>query len=433
MSSMQGLSLFLILCMARRTFAGPPSEAELRTMFARFQERYKKDYANDDAAMRFAAFKENIARAIALNKAQSIDCIDLFDSPDCIFGVTPFSDMPESEFKAKMTGYKHSKRIQGLHTMQPHEYEKGYSQSQWDWRSQGKVSPIKDQNPCGVCWAFSATGTIESAYAIASGGSPPILSPEQIVDCDGNGCNGGGDPQQAFGYVQQQGGLESENNYPTTCCNEGSGQVGQCAWNQNPAVVVTGASLGPSQSEDALAAAVVSQGPFSIIVDASGWQQYSGGSIFPSSGCGQNIDHAVAVVGFDKTGDTPYWIVRNSWGTWWGDQGYMKLEYGQNACALLTEPSIAQVAGGPSPGPSPSPRPSPSPSPGPGPSPGPTPSGCEAQCSQSSPSCDCSCFCQCNSICGDGCYDQCVGHGGCHHYCPFDAAMNNMTFPSIQV
>jgi hypothetical protein len=329
------------------------SEPDLAEMFARFQERYKKKSlyaAANDGVDRFAAFKENILKARALNKAQGKNCSDLFEGDDCVFGITPFSDMPRAEFNSRMTGYNpgnktHNPKV--LKVLAPEKYASGFDQSQFDWRSQGKVSPIKDQNPCSVCWAFSATGTIESAFAIATGGSPPILSPEQIVDCDGSGCGGGASSlSQGFDYVQQTGGLSSESNYPTTCCDEGSGQTGACTWNKQATVQITGSSSGP-QDEDSLAAALVSQGPFTIGVSASGWQQYTGG--IATMGCDQNLDHAVAIVGYDKTGPTPYWIVRNQWGTQWGDQGYMYLAMGQNAaCMVTTAPVIAQVAAAPS-------------------------------------------------------------------------------------
>jgi C1A family cysteine protease len=223
------------------------------------------------------------------------------------------------------------------------EFAVGLTVQKKDWRDDGVVTPIKDQNPCGVCWAFSATGTIESAAAIA-GGSLQVLSAEQIIDCDGSGCNGGGDPHQAFQYVQKAGGLDTDSAYPQTCCNEKSKNTGSCAFKSGSgAVQVTGISMGP-QTEDELAAAVASQGPFSIGVDATGWDTYKGGISTTGGGCGTSLDHAVAIIGFDKTGDTPYWIIRNQWGTDWGEGGYMYLAMGSNLCALTTEPSIPQVS-----------------------------------------------------------------------------------------
>merc|ERR1719316_626758 len=118
-----------------------------------------------------------------------------------MFGVGPFSAMPEPEFDERAKGYK-SSGIQ-LPALAPEEYTATLEQDHFDWRHEGKVSPIKDQNPCAVNWAFSATGTVESAYAIISGGGAPVLSVEQIIDCDGSGgCNSPGDVSQALQYTE---------------------------------------------------------------------------------------------------------------------------------------------------------------------------------------------------------------------------------------
>jgi C1A family cysteine protease len=328
-------------------------EEEAREMFEHFKRKYSKTYTEEE--IRFESFKKSLAAIAELNTNEGVDCewsrnsnALLSSSGDsCPYGITPFSDMHKDEFKAKMLGFVPSNKTnRGLRTMNPAEYASGWSVSKKDWRSEGKVSPMKDQNPCGVCWAFSAASTVESAYAIKYGGNPPILSPEQIVECDGtHHCNdhtSGGNYEQAWHYLQQHGGLATESAYPTTCCDETrSPKIGTCK-KKAAKVKVAGVSDGP-RDEKALAAAVASQGPFSIAVAAEAWQHWTGGTKIMTQ-CAGSVDHAVSIVGFDMSGSTPYWIVRNQWGTHWGHNGYIYLAMGHNTCKLTTEPAIAKVA-----------------------------------------------------------------------------------------
>jgi C1A family cysteine protease len=336
---------FVVACHASMPI---PSEEDLWKMFTRFQQKHKKGYQAEHVSGRFAAFKENIAKAITLNEKHGSTCTDLFD--DCLYGVTPFSDMTKDEFKRKMTGLTLDKSATELSAMGPSRYAHGLAVQSKDWRTEGKVSPIKDQNPCGVCWAFSAAATIESAYAIKYDTSPPILSPEMIIDCDGtHDCDGktsGGIYTQAWDWLKSEGGISSLSAYPITCCDETEDpKIGTCPATREHEVKVTGYSKGP-QNEDDLAAAIATQGPFSIAVAADAWQTWKGGSDGKAvmTDCPGDVDHAVSIIGFDKTADTPYWMVRNQWGTSWGDEGYIYLAYGNNTCQLTTLPAIAEVS-----------------------------------------------------------------------------------------
>lgn len=96
------------------------------------------------------------------------------------------------------------------------------------------------------------------------------------------------------------------------------------------------------KSEHELAAAVAAHGPFSIAVAAESWQHWTGGKKVMTE-CNGNVDHAVSIVGFDKTAKVPYWIVRSQWGTHWGDKGYIHLKMGHNTCQLMTEPATVKV------------------------------------------------------------------------------------------
>jgi len=186
---------------------------------------------------------------------------------------------------------------------------------------------------------FSITENIESMWAIA-GNTLRRLSMQQVVDCDtsDDGC-GGGDPPTAYQYVMSAGGLEAYVDYPYT------GENGYCQFNSGDVVAkISGWNYATqSGNENNMASYLVSNGPLSICVDAESWQYYNGGIIVKGDGCGTSLDHCVMAVGFDTTGSTPYWIVRNSWGTDWGMNGYLYVEMGQDVVVFLKKPHALLV------------------------------------------------------------------------------------------
>jgi len=206
------------------------------------------------------------------------------------------------------------------------------------------TSAVKDQGQCGSCWAFSATQGIESAVYQATG-TMKKLSTQQIISCDktDGGCNGG-DLPTAFDYVESDGGIDEDANYPDT--SHKSGRTGSCKSHGHVAKVTDykyavapcqGGSCS-SQDEDGLKAALKKHGPLSICVNAESWNSYNGGvSTARCSGAYNKLDHCVQLVGYDTTASTPYWIVKNSWGTSWGEKGHIWLEMGKNACGIADE------------------------------------------------------------------------------------------------
>jgi len=194
-----------------------------------------------------------------------------------------------------------------------------------DWRTHkgGKVTPVKNQGGCGSCWAFSATESVESAYAIATG-KLIELAPQTYVSCLKNPdqCGGTGGCEGAiaelgFNYSKTMG-IAAAADYPYT------GKDDACK-KYTPAVKVGGYVKLPANDANALAAALATKGPVSISVAAGGlgWQLYGGGVM---TGCkNTDIDHAVQAVGYGASGGKSYWIVRNSWGPGWGEKGYIRL------------------------------------------------------------------------------------------------------------
>jgi len=230
-----------------------------------------------------------------------------------------------------------------------------------DWSQKGAVTKVKDQGMCGSCWAYSATEGIESAVFMATGKLPTPLSAQQIISCDHKlaaGCSGG-DLPTALNYVMKAGGIDSKVDYPSTSADDGKN--GTCKYDQTKVVEkVSGFkyALPPcrngtcaNQDEDVLAAALAKFGPISVCVNAGDghWDFYEQGMIWPPaahpcSGAASEIDHCVQLVGYDRSSDKPYWKVRNSWGEVWGDEGYMKLQFGVNACGIADEAVIVNVA-----------------------------------------------------------------------------------------
>ncbi|KAK6115795.1 hypothetical protein DH2020_008064 [Rehmannia glutinosa] len=239
-----------------------------------------------------------------------------------------FADLTNHEFKAKYLGLSPSASdllirlnngpaaIDGPNFVQESDIP-----SSLDWRNKGAVTGVKDQGSCGACWSFSATGAVEGINQIKTG-SLVSLSEQELIDCDksyNDGC-GGGLMDYAYEFIIKNKGIDTEEDYPYR------GRDGTCNKDKLKRHVVTIDSYGdiPAKNEKKLLQAVATQ-PVSVGIcgSDSSFQLYSGG-IFTGP-CSTSLDHAVLIVGYDSKDGKDYWIIKNSWGRYWGMNGYMHM------------------------------------------------------------------------------------------------------------
>jgi len=243
-----------------------------------------------------------------------------------VFGINKFTDVSKEEF-ASMYLNKAIKNSTAEADKLPRSEVKldGPPANDVDWRSKGVLTPVKDQMQCGSCWAFSATEAIES-FAQLAGKPLPVLAPQQIVSCDkvDQGCNGGW-PYQAMTYIKGAGGMETDSAYPYT---SGGGNTGVCKVDKTKFVAgLAVAGYVQVAKGEANLETVLNKGPVSICVDASSWSSYRSGVL---ATCGTSVDHVVQAVGYTAA----YWIVRNSWGTSWGESGFIRIARGKDLCLV---------------------------------------------------------------------------------------------------
>ncbi|TPP61006.1 Secreted cathepsin L 2 [Fasciola gigantica] len=197
------------------------------------------------------------------------------------------------------------------------------------------------QGDCGSCWAFSTTGALEGQYS-KKYGKQLEFSEQQLVDCSGSygnhGCHGGS-MELAFRYLKKYG-LEEEHAYPYQAREQ------SCQFDEGKAVVsVKSYSTVHSGNERTLRQMVANHGPVSVAVDADeGFQNYRSG-IYESRGCSsRQLNHGMLVVGYGLEGSSAYWIIKNSWGSRWGEEGYIRLARDRdNMCGVASSASVPEI------------------------------------------------------------------------------------------
>jgi len=304
------------------------SDSAYRTAFEEFKTTYGKVYLAAEEEHRFKVFRSNL------------DFINNFDEKARGFSVkmNRFGDLSAEEFGAIYRGTRFTKEYTPVEST----VDVSDLAATVDWRTKGAVTGVKDQGQCGSCWSFSTTGSVEGAWFLA-GHSLTSLSEQNLVDCSGNegnqGCNGGL-MDQAFQYIIDNKGIDTEASYPYTA------QDGTCSFSSsNVGATISSFTDVSSGDENALMTAVNKQ-PVSVAIDASqsSFQFYSGG-VYNEPACSStSLDHGVLAIGYGTDNGTDYWLVKNSWGTSWGLSGYIEMSRNaNNQCGIATSASYPNV------------------------------------------------------------------------------------------
>lgn len=302
-----------------------------------FKQLYKKDYESQEEDFRFKVFMENKHLIAKHNQRASQG------HKSYTMEINHYGDLLHHEFVKIMNGYRHQLKAgseNGSLFMTP---EHVTLPTAIDWRERNLVTPVKDQGQCGSCWSFSATGALEGQHS-RKANQLVSLSEQNLVDCSkkfGNhGCNGGL-MDFAFQYIKQNHGIDTENSYPYEA------KEGTCRYTKkNSGATDTGFVDVPQGDEQKLMEAVATVGPVSIAIDASqpSFQFYSQG-VYDEPECSSTeLDHGVLVVGYGTEDGKDYWIVKNSWGTKWGERGYVRMSRNKsNQCGVATAASYPLV------------------------------------------------------------------------------------------
>jgi len=313
--------------------------------FSQFVAQYSKEYSKDEHSYRQKVFLENIKKYEEHNRNKE----NTFK-----MGVNEHSDKTEEEFASIMFMRPISadslKRMYGNIKVDNTTRSKDPLPTSFDWREKGAVAPVKNQGSCGSCWTYSTTGNIEGVNFLKYN-KLVRLSQQQLIDCDkecgtdpvdgtkycDSGCHGGW-MMTAFQSIIKQGGIDTEESY------DSFGKTNGCEFKADK----IGAKLSSwkmlSNEEDTLAQQLIETGPISVAFDASPIMWYSSGIVTGRSCNPKTMSHAVLLVGFGEENGKKYWIVKNSWGSGWGEKGYFRILRGGNTCGIATVPCTSVIA-----------------------------------------------------------------------------------------
>jgi len=302
---------------------------DIYNQFIAFAKTHNKQYFIDEFLQRYSIFDNNL-NTINQHNEQNLSWK---------MAINQFADLTQTEFKSRRFGYQNL-RVKNYENVE-NEINFINVPSEIDWVEKGAVTSVKDQQQCGSCWAFSTTGSVEGVYFLSTG-KLLSFSEQQLVDCSssyGNeGCDGGL-MDDGLTYIKDKG-ICLEKDYSYTASD------GKCKKCKTQTKIDSFVDVQPN-NETALLQAVSLQ-PVSVAIEAdtSVFQFYSSG-VMDSESCGTQLDHGVLVVGYGTKDGKDYWKVKNSWGSSWGDSGYIMIGRNANAkegiCGIAMEPSYPVI------------------------------------------------------------------------------------------
>merc|ERR1719228_1147539 len=329
---MKSLIATLVICaLALKASAFPFGNPDLDLEWEDFKQRYNKNYELDGEEQGRRMIWEDNLNFIGEHNAAAANGEHTYT-----VGMNQFGDWSTDEINKFFNGYNASEQLKG----EVVNFENAKDNpSTVDWVNEGYVTGVKNQKACGSCWAFSATGSLEGQHYKKTG-KLVSLSEQNLVDCDklDHGCLGGL-MSHAFTYIKENNGIDTESSYPYTAktgkkCLFKAEDVG--------ATLQSYKSI-PHGDEDALQRAVASVGPISVGIDAGhpSFQLYKKGIYYEPHCSSVRLDHGVLVIGYGQD----YWLVKNSWGTSWGMEGYIKMSRNRkNNCGIASQAVYPVVA-----------------------------------------------------------------------------------------
>ncbi|KAI1307932.1 Procathepsin L [Halotydeus destructor] len=315
--------------------------ADINDLWENFKVQFDKIFPNADVEDTSTKTFENNLRAVRNHNRQ----YSQGRQPFCM-KINKYADMDINTVKQRMLGFRqHPKdptKLRARSALGSAISVNAAPPAELNWVTKGMVSPVKDQGVCGSCYAFSANGAIEAQAAIKYA-RRANLSEQNLVDCTynyGNGGCQGGWMDSCFKYIINNRGIDKSEAYPYEEADNG-----YCRYRSAYKAMTITNYVDLPQNEAAILDAVANIGPVAVAMDA-GWQsfQFYNTGVYYEPKCTTDVNHAVLIVGYGTTSSgQKYWLVKNSWGTSWGDKGYIKIPRGSNYCGIALYASYPVV------------------------------------------------------------------------------------------
>lgn len=326
------LILFLSMCLISTLALTSPGldEVASRTLFEVWKAQHGREYAStEEEEYRYSIFISNHQSIQDYNSAHTKTTLAL----------NQFADLTNDEFATLMSSGVNKESLLKAHREKAPKMLSTESIPDYvNWVQAGYVTPIKNQAQCGGCWAFAAAASMESFYAL-TGGPLTSFSAQELIDCVGtcDGCNGCANLYNALQWTSTYG-IESWDSYPF------EGQQGSCQYSQGQVISRNSGYENVAENNMDQFLAAIAQQPVNVGIEASQnvFQFYSTGVI--GSDCGNEIDHAVTAVGYGSYNGENVYLIKNQWGTTWGQEGYgfisanPDVNGGSGVCGILSCP-----------------------------------------------------------------------------------------------